>query len=551
MAGITIRSINISKMLVSLIFTLPYLFKKKIVVGTIAILIPKDNAILSIKSISFLSKITRLHAYPGRNKTNISPIKALIISIIPIKPPSFISQFFNVSFMEYKFNNIYPLIIILAIGAFFAYLPHMGYDYPLHRDEWDRLTIAKAYIREGKTEIIDPFIGERAMKNYLEVGFVLWLIALKLTSGLSWLFIFKYFPIFVTCLLILFTYILCNRLGYGLEAAFLVSLIPTSVRILGPAFLVPVALCMTFIPLCLFILFNFNEKSKFLVYSFFLVFLLYSHPPTAVATIIFSGIFILLEKKYEVLPYIFLAILISLPQYINIILEKGLEATVFSTFVRFSYIFKEYGFLPTFFFVMGSYFVLKKWDRNVVFVFCAIVLLFINFIFRRFHETFLIVPERNYLYLMIIMAIVGGYALKERIWKTSKQKEIFLIVLILLAFTEAAIKHYEEPYYHIINDKEYQDFLWVKENIKDGKAIIDPWKAAAFTAVAEKYVYTTISLGPREPGPSRNKEVIIFFENNCSNTDFLKNNRISIIYSYVECENPELKKLRSRIYIAR
>jgi len=81
------------------------------------------------------------------------------------------------------------------------------------------------------------------------------------------------------------------------------------------------------------------------------------------------------------------------------------------------------------------------------------------------------------------------------------------------------------------------------------KAVLDPWKANAFVAVAEKKVYSRLPQGSDKFYEDRNKEIIAFFQNNCTNTTFLRENNISIIYTPIKCNNTELKKVREWIYV--
>ncbi len=440
---------------------------------------------------------------------------------------------------EYAF-----LSTILLVAILFSFYPHLNYPYPLHRDEWDRITLANAVIHEKSTVFPDPFLGERVFDSHLEIGFILLLAEIKLTSGLSWESIFRYFPVLISALITLSVYILARRLGYGLHAAFFASLIPTSVRLLGPAFFVPVSLALTFLPLSIYLLLFYKSAKGRAVFSIFLCFLLYEHPPTGVALLLISAIYIIKEKEPKIIPWILAAVILSIPQFLPFIESKGEEVLIFKTFVHFSDLFTEYGLLPSLLFVVGSFLLLKKNERDVIFVYSAAVLLILNFLYRRLEWTFLIMPERNYLYLMLLMSLPAGFAL-------AKVKNPGLSVLLILATFILAFQNLiSTPFYHIIDEREYDDFLWIKENL-EGRALIDPWKAIAFTALAEKPVYSTISLGPNPKAEERNRAIARFFENACNDTEFLRKNNISIVYSYVNCKNPDLEKIKDRIYVLR
>jgi len=49
------------------------------------------------------------------------------------------------------------LILILLLAGFMAFIPHIGYAYPLHLDEWTHLTYAKTIGRTGTITFPDPF----------------------------------------------------------------------------------------------------------------------------------------------------------------------------------------------------------------------------------------------------------------------------------------------------------------------------------------------------------------------------------------------------------
>ena len=99
----------------------------------------------------------------------------------------------------------------------------------------------------------------------------------------------------------------------------------------------------------------------------------------------------------------------------------------------------------------------------------------------------------------------------------------------------------------MIDDEDYQAFIWIRENIQSDykKAVLDPWKGAAFTAITGKNVYTWIGEAPAES----DKEAYEFLYNGSKDTAFLKNNGISIVYSRESVDNPALLEVRQYVYI--
>jgi hypothetical protein len=103
------------------------------------------------------------------------------------------------------------------------------------------------------------------------------------------------------------------------------------------------------------------------------------------------------------------------------------------------------------------------------------------------------------------------------------------------------------PYYHMINSEDYEAFVWIKENTDSSydKAILDPWKGSAFTAITGKKVYTWIGDAPK----SSDLEAYDFLDGGSKDTAFLKKNGISIVYTQSGSQNPDLVEVRKNVYI--
>ncbi|UCH51906.1 MAG: hypothetical protein JSV54_03950 [Chloroflexota bacterium] len=74
---------------------------------------------------------------------------------------------------------------------------------------------------------------------------------------------------------------------------------------------------------------------------------------------------------------------------------------------------------------------------------------------------------------------------------------------------------------------------------------MDPWKGTAFTAITGKKVYGRIQRYPME----RAKRASAFMEERCRDTEFLRENGISIVYSLFDCDNPDLIELRPHVFV--
>jgi hypothetical protein len=101
----------------------------------------------------------------------------------------------------------------------------------------------------------------------------------------------------------------------------------------------------------------------------------------------------------------------------------------------------------------------------------------------------------------------------------------------------------------MIDDGDYQAFVWVRENVDDSckKAILDPWKATAFAAITQKSIYARIPAYPE----SSDMKAYQFLRCGSSDTEFLRKNDISIVYTLWGCNNPDLTKVRKNVYLLR
>lgn len=377
-----------------------------------------------------------------------------------------------------------------------------------------------------------------------EIGFGVWLAVVELLTDVPWWPFFRYSPIFITGLLVLSTYIFANRLGYGLESALFVSLLPTTVRFLGPAFLVPVSLGLIFIPLALFITFNATRWRHYLLLTLILFFLISVHAPTALALLIILVIYMFLAKDWRLLTtlsLVFLAGVLVLVYYFK--MKVAITTFRFETFIRFYEVFTEVGYLPTAFFIIGTFMLIRRHGKDAALVYASIIFLLINLAYRRLSWTLVVMPERNIIYLMLLMSIIAGYPLSK-----VRDKRIVVGIFLVVLFVSYPA-HIGTPYYHIINKREFDDFVFIRDNVEGEKAVLDPGWAITFPSVTEKYVYSKIPAGSNEFYGRRNVEIFAFLGDKCKDTSFLRKNGISIVYSPSGCDNKDLVKVRERVYV--
>src|SRR3989304_2995754 len=140
------------------------------------------------------------------------------------------------------------LVLILLLAFFMASVPPRDSGYPLHGDEWWRWGDAQGILEAGGITYPDPFEAGETVSPDIEVGFHVFLPEIKLITGVSWLSVFRFLPGLMLSLIVFQAYALGRSRGIGLQVSFLVALMPTTVRFLGPSFVVPVSLGLVLVP---------------------------------------------------------------------------------------------------------------------------------------------------------------------------------------------------------------------------------------------------------------------------------------------------------------
>jgi len=129
------------------------------------------------------------------------------------------------------------LIIFVALAVILNYMPHLNYSYPLHVDEW----VHFQYSNHLSSQAQLYFGGE---SKSLESGFH-YLLANLNSLGIPYMFMFNFFPAFITILICFGVFILTRRIWNeeaGVFSVLFTALLQSSVIILGPIFLVPMAI---------------------------------------------------------------------------------------------------------------------------------------------------------------------------------------------------------------------------------------------------------------------------------------------------------------------
>lgn len=469
-------------------------------------------------------------------------------------------------------SDYLKLVLILGFAFFIAFIPHQGYAYPVHLDEWVHMACSEQMIDEAAAlGLANPFSGGEALSTQsLEFGFDLYWATFQQVTGLSWLVIFKYFPAIIFMMTVLSVYILGRRHGFGWEAALGTCFILTTTRFLGPGFLVPVALGLLFIPLGLFLAFHLRHWGCYVLIFLFTIFLISSHAATAIGLVIVLAPFIVLNFRKDFRHSLGLALALIVPFLAPFPWIYPLFLPTAKAFLTVQpppvaglpYITQIpylYGFLPTFLFVAGIFMLARRGKlTDYSLVIAPLLFLLLIGLFANLNRGVDVIYARSHLYLMMMMGIVGGYGLMkirsirlpERFKPAflSRNAGNFLCLALLIPTIFLSVRaHLNTTYYQMIDSYDYEAFVWIKENVGDeyDKAILDPWQATAFTAITGKKVYSNIMSQMSE----KDERAYQFIKEYCSDTDFLIENDISIVYTRYKFDNPDLVELREDVYL--
>jgi hypothetical protein len=475
-------------------------------------------------------------------------------------------------------SDYLKLILILGLAFYLAFIPHQSYPYPVHVDEWAHLSYANEIIKEGKAfGLSNPYNGGAPIIDQLgEVGFQTFLAVFHLTSDIDWLTIFKYLPSIIFMLTILAAYILGKRKGFGWEAALLTCLIPTTIGLLGPGLLVPVAMGLPFIVAAIFVAFYLRGWWSYVLLAIFSIFLISIHAATSIAlfSILIPYIIISLKGDFKhsvgivlVLAIPFGAALLMFPAIIDKLLIPTLKALFVQQPIPAHHIIPEiiatYGYIPVLLCLLGAYLLMIKKDKtNYGLVLGLLVLLLMYFIFQYYGYGISMMYLRGFQYICLMMSIVAGAGLmgiKEfqlpisfGYWVQSNVLvrnigRILCVIVIGMMLYLAIPAQQQSYYYHMIDDTDYQSFIWIKNNLGSeyNKAVLDPWEGVPFTAITGKNVYAWIIVEP----DNNDRSAYAFLSDGCKDTNFLKKNGISIVYTREACNNPNLVEVAKYIYV--
>jgi hypothetical protein len=417
---------------------------------------------------------------------------------------------------------------VLAVG------PHWGFSYPIHVDEWTHLAYAEALVQNGRIPHLEPLYGLDTVGFRPELGFRVILAQLHLATGLNWEVMFPALAGATFALFVVTMLYLGRVLGAGILIGILALGTPTTLRFLGPALAVPVALSLTLLAAVLVVLLQPSLRERWLspaVLGLLLLATLLVHPTTALIAaplaLVVSGYTALQHPGTRkgplwvcaglgfVLP---LAWFLALPGSVRaeLLTEAGrgvtsgvgqvLEYVYYAGYVRIAA------------FGIAAFGIMVWKPRLPYLALLAAYALLLGSI--RLHEVGVLGAayfyDRSWLYLDVTLSVTGGLGLAvigERLarsrWAASRAIRYGRPVLVgALAVGVVATAWYtrtQEPLYRLTSSAHLENFRWIREHLADtpGLTLIDPKVSVVYPAVAGRPVYASMS----EPKPSPDQRV--------------------------------------------
>jgi len=337
---------------------------------------------------------------------------------------------------------------------------------------------------------------------------------------------------------------------------------------MGPAFLVPMSICLLFIPLSLFLIFNFRTVWSYLALAIFICFMLVTHATSAVCLAIIIIPCVLLYLFREPKHGITLLLMGLIPFLVTLPWTYGLiSTTAESLFVQqplpayhdLPRIIKVYGYVPFAVGLLGTFWLAFKGGiKNYGLILGLLVMVAILAIFFTLHYGVDLIYLRGMIYTLLILGIVAGAGLMAI--KNVKLPDTLplpgfarrigyplALALVIVVLVFAIPSRMSADYYHMIDDEDYETFVWIRDNVDDShqKAILEAWKATPFTAITGKYVYARTHVAADEFTRTADE----YLAGGCKDTGFLRDNGISIVYTRQGCSNPDLVEVTKWVYL--
>lgn len=430
-----------------------------------------------------------------------------------------------------KKSRIFLIIIVLIFTFLLVYIPHLGYPFPRHVDEWHHITEA---IKLEKGEYSGGATGYR-------IGFHILLLLLSKITNL--VLIYQFLPAIwaVFSALVLF-YVVYKKT----DKQFLIALfsmiffasIKSNVNITGLWFFTPLTFSIPFIFLYIYFFTEGIEKHnrKFILLSLAtMILLLFIHSISVLFAIPFLLIYSLFNFRYLKKEWKFFSIFLIIP-IIGALFYKFMKEVPWNFLIRDLIIalqfkrgwgvlelnnsfFELYSLMGYILAVVGLVLIFRHREnlkKYLVYGLWPITVLISIMIYKKTGVSYLSPYQRNLYYFALSLSILSAFGLdyllkivKQLIIKTNfadvekeflKRTVFVLIFIVVIFFTFLSYQKIPQQValYQVIDNSEYQALLFLSKIPEKGVVMALPRISEALYPISgHKPVATYVFYGKR------------------------------------------------------
>lgn len=408
-----------------------------------------------------------------------------------------------------------------------------GYPYPLHVDENLHWVLIASTQRQDRVFLDSPWDGTPADSDRLlslrgavhEVGFRVALAEVQELTGVPFVHLFRFLPAAWLTFTAFGLYAALRPHPVSIPAAFFVGLVPTTVRFLGPSFLVPIGFSLAWLPAVVIL----AEPAKRRADAAFLLLMVVAWAFfvhliggfAAVSLLAFAALFSVGRERRSAFVLLLLALLPVLWLYRaftadvqgELDREEGLP-------IDFT-IFDHFG-VPALFLWGGGVLSLLVWPpkRSAIPVasFAALSVLALSLIlggivldldkyatYARWHPPFFTAAAVPLAYAVVVASRGIGWAAGNLLdqWPKIARNAIPAITLVAGLVLAPAVAgqgigyHMREPYYHVIDDADWAAYTQVAlvAGPEYEVFLTHPWKAPVLVALTGMYPHAWLMPG--------------------------------------------------------
>lgn len=459
------------------------------------------------------------------------------------------------------------LPVALAIVAVVAYAPHENIltgqtrEYPIHMDEYIHWQTAKAVLEGGSVtprSLVDGGVPHELLATSLhERGFHAYLAALQDATNLPWQVLFQITPVLIALVGALAAFVFASRWDAGAEAALFVAAVPTTLRFLGPGFLVPIAWTLPAIAFGLHLLASPPATRTYVALAILCAGLWPIHAMGALIMLVLTALVALATTEHPARSAA-LAGIAALPALVAYPYYKGALGDPL-----------QHPLLPAdlpnvrlagigLFLLAGigvAMMAMRRRDLPVGIAIGATLLAAISVVIVRveFGLDAFRAYDRSITILPFLAAIPAGvaiarvrHALQRLRWRGLAPVGIALLLLMQLTIVQAAaVGQMSRPLYEVVTPQRFNEYLSVRDDLQGHQLAIVDGQTIPFTiATGLPTIYVVLPLGGPPPD-----SLATFFEEGASDTLFILASGATVVVTDRPVANPHLRQVSPSVYV--